>query len=163
MTPKSLLRHKEAVSTYDELANGRFHRVLPETDELDPKKVKRVVLCSGKIYYELRAKRREEEIHDIAIIRLEQLYPFPEASLGEIIAPYKNVEEIVWCQEEPQNMGAWYPSQHHMKNVMRRHNPELTLGYVGRDMSASPAAGYTALHVAKQEKLVLEALKLNKE
>ena len=162
MTPKSLLRHKEAVSTYDELANGRFHRVLPETDDLDAKKVKRVVLCSGKIYYELRSKRREEKIDDIAIVRLEQLYPFPEDSLEEILSVYTNMEELVWCQEEPQNMGAWYPSQHHMKNVLHRLKPNLVLGYAGREMSASPAAGYTALHVAKQEKLVLDALKLSK-
>ncbi len=163
MTPKSLLRHKEAVSSYEDLANGRFHRVLRETDELDAAKVKRVVLCSGKIYYELRAKRREENIQDIAIVRLEQLYPFPEDTLEKVIKPYKNLEEVVWCQEEPQNMGAWYPSQHHMKNVLRRHNPQLLLGYAGRGLSASPAAGYTALHVSQQEQLIAEALKLNKD
>jgi len=163
MTPKSLLRHKEAISSYDELANGRFHRVLPETDDLDAKKIKRVVLCSGKVYYELRAKRREENIDNIAIIRLEQLYPFPEESLEKIISAYTNVESVVWCQEEPQNMGAWYPSQHHMKNVLHRLNPKLVLEYAGRDLSASPAAGYTALHVARQEKLVLDALKLSKD
>ena len=162
MTPKSLLRHKEAVSSYDDLANGRFHRVLRETDELDAKKVKRVVMCSGKIYYELRAKRREENIQDIAIVRIEQLYPFPEDTLEKVLSPYVNVEEVVWCQEEPQNMGAWYPSQHHMKNVLHRLNPKLVLGYAGRELSASPAAGYTALHVTKQEKLVEDALKLNK-
>jgi len=163
MTPKSLLRHKEAISSYDELANGRFHRVLPETDDLDAKKIKRVVLCSGKVYYELRAKRREENIDNIAIIRLEQLYPFPEESLEKILSAYTNVESVVWCQEEPQNMGAWYPSQHHMKNVLHRLNPKLVLEYAGRDLSASPAAGYTALHVARQEKLVLDALKLSKD
>jgi 2-oxoglutarate dehydrogenase E1 component len=163
MTPKSLLRHKEAISNYDELANGRFHRVLPETDNLDAKKVKRVVLCSGKVYYEIRAKRREEKIDNIAIIRLEQLYPFPEESLEKILSAYINLESIAWCQEEPQNMGAWYPSQHHMKNVLNRLNPKLVLEYTGRDLSASPAAGYTALHVAKQEKLVLDALNLSKD
>jgi len=121
------------------------------------------VLCSGKVYYELRAKRREENIDNIAIIRLEQLYPFPEESLEKIISAYTNVESVVWCQEEPQNMGAWYPSQHHMKNVLHRLNPKLVLEYAGRDLSASPAAGYTALHVARQEKLVLDALKLSKD
>ncbi len=163
MTPKSLLRHKEAISSYEDLANGRFHRVLRETDDIDPKKVKRAVMCSGKIYYELRAKRREQGIDDIAILRLEQLYPFPEETLEKMLAPYKNLAEAIWCQEEPQNMGAWYPSQHHMKNVLRRLNPELVLGYAGRDLSASPAAGYTALHLKLQEKLILEALGLNKE
>lgn len=163
MTPKSLLRHKEAVSSYDDLANGRFHRVLRETDDIDPKKVKRAVMCSGKVYYELRAKRREEGLDDIAILRLEQLYPFPEETLYKMLSPYKNLTEAVWCQEEPQNMGAWYPSQHHMKNVLRRLNPELVLGYAGRDLSASPAAGYTALHIRLQEQLVLDALGLNKE
>ena len=162
MTPKSLLRHKEAISSYDDLANGRFHRVLRETDELDPLKVKRVVMCSGKVYYELRSKRREEGLEDIAIVRIEQLYPFPEDTLAKVLAPYENVSSVVWCQEEPQNMGAWYPSQHHMKNVLRRHNPELVLEYAGRGLSASPAAGYTALHVAHQEQLILDALGLTK-
>ena len=161
MTPKSLLRHKEAISSYDDLANGRFHRVLRETDELDALKVKRVIMCSGKIYYELRARRREEGIKDCAIVRIEQLYPFPEDTLAKVLAPYVNVNTVVWCQEEPQNMGAWYPSQHHMKNVLRRHNPELVLEYAGRGLSASPAAGYTALHLAHQEKLILDALGLN--
>ncbi len=163
MTPKSLLRHKEAISTYEDLANGRFHRVLRETDDIDPDKVKRAVMCSGKIYYELRAKRREEGIDDIAILRLEQLYPFPEETLHKMLSPYKNLTEAIWCQEEPQNMGAWYPSQHHMKNVLRRLNPELVLEYAGRDLSASPAAGYAALHNRLQEKLILDALGFNKE
>lgn len=163
MTPKSLLRHKEAVSSYEDLAEGRFHRVLRETDDIDPKKVKRVVMCSGKVYYELRAKRREEGLEDIAILRLEQLYPFPEDTLYKMLVPYKNLETVIWCQEEPQNMGAWYPSQHHMKNVLRRINPELVLGYAGRGLSASPAAGYTALHLKLQNKLVLDALGLAEE
>ncbi len=119
-------------------------------------------MCSGKVYYELRAKRREEGIDDIAILRLEQLYPFPEETLHKMLSPYKNLTEAIWCQEEPQNMGAWYPSQHHMKNVLRRLNPKLVLGYAGRDLSASPAAGYAALHNSLQEQLILDALGLNK-
>jgi len=163
MTPKSLLRHKEAISSYEDLANGRFHRVLRETDDIDPKKVTRAIMCSGKVYYELRAKRREEGLEHVAILRLEQLYPFPEDTLHKMLTPYENLKEAIWCQEEPQNMGAWYPSQHHMKNVLRRLNPELVLTYAGRDLSASPAAGYTALHLAQQEKLVLDALGLSKD
>jgi len=162
MTPKSLLRHPEAVSSLEELADGEFQNVIPETDDnIDPKKVKRIVLCSGKVYYEIRAKRRELNITDTAIIRLEQLYPFPEEKLHEILKPYKNYERVVWCQEEPQNMGAWYPSQHHIKRVIRRTRPDFQLDYAGREASASPAAGYMALHLAQQEKLVSDALGLD--
>ena len=161
MSPKSLLRHKEAVSTLEELANGHFQTVIPETDGLDVKQVKRVVLCSGKVYYELRGKRREKALDNTAIIRLEQLYPFPEELLQGVIAQYVNLEEVVWCQEEPQNMGAWYSSQHHMKNVITRHNPKLGLQYAGREASASPAAGYSALHTREQEQFLKDALKLN--
>jgi 2-oxoglutarate dehydrogenase E1 component len=161
MTPKSLLRHKEAISSLEELANGSFQTVIPETDDLKPEAVKRLILCSGKVYYELRAKRREQGLTDTAILRLEQLYPFPEELLLEVIAPYVNLEAVVWCQEEPQNMGAWYSSQHHMKNVITRHNSRLVLAYAGREGSASPAAGYTALHLREQEQLIKDALNLN--
>jgi len=164
MTPKSLLRHPEAISSLEEMAEGAFNTVLPETDDdIDPKKVKRIVLCSGKVYYEVRAKRRELGLTDIAIIRLEQLYPFPEDTLHEVLKPYKHYETVVWCQEEPQNMGAWYPSQHHIKNVIRRKHPGFQLTYAGRDASASPAAGYMALHLAQQEKLVRQALGIDEE
>jgi 2-oxoglutarate dehydrogenase E1 component len=135
--------------------------VIPETDDLKPEAVKRLILCSGKVYYELRAKRREQGLTDTAILRLEQLYPFPEELLLEVIAPYVNLEAVVWCQEEPQNMGAWYSSQHHMKNVITRHNSRLVLAYAGREGSASPAAGYTALHLREQEQLIKDALNLN--
>jgi 2-oxoglutarate dehydrogenase E1 component len=161
MTPKSLLRHKEAVSSLEELAQGQFQTVIGETDALSSEQVKRVILCSGKVYYELRAKRRELGRDDTAIIRLEQLYPFPEELLQEVIAPYRNLERVVWCQEEPQNMGAWYSSQHHMKNVISRHNSHLVLTYAGREASASPAAGYAALHLREQEQLIKDALDLN--
>lgn len=160
MSPKSLLRHKEAVSTLEELANGSFQAVLGETDQLNPKEVERLILCSGKVYYELRAKRRELGLKDTAIVRLEQLYPFPEELLGRVIAPYVNLKTVIWCQEEPQNMGAWYSSQHHMRNVIQRHNPSLTLTYAGREASASPAAGYMALHLKEQEQLVKDAFGL---
>ncbi|HWK55347.1 MAG TPA: 2-oxoglutarate dehydrogenase E1 component [Hyphomicrobiales bacterium] len=160
MTPKSLLRHKEAVSSLEEMANGSFQEVLPETDALQAKDVERLILCSGKVYYELRAKRRELGLNNAAIVRLEQLYPFPEELLGEVMAPYTNLKTVVWCQEEPQNMGAWYSSQHHMRNVISRHDPALGLVYAGREASASPAAGYTALHLKEQEQLVKDAFDL---
>jgi len=161
MTPKSLLRHPEAISSLEELSEGSFQTVLPETDaDIVPAKVKRIVLCGGKVYYELRNKRREAGIKDIAIIRLEQLYPFPEDILYEVLKPYKNFTEVVWCQEEPQNMGAWYQSQHHIKNVIRRDRPAFQLGYAGRTASAAPAGGYMELHNKRQTRLVGEALKL---
>ena len=113
MSPKSLLRHPLAVSSMEELANGVFHNVLGEIDEIKPKKVKRVVMCSGKVYYDLLEKRRENEQDDIAIVRIEQLYPFPSAEMQKVVEQYKHVKDWVWCQEEPKNQGAWYCSQHH--------------------------------------------------
>ena len=161
MSPKSLLRHKEAVSTLEELADGQFQNVLAETDQLETEKVTRLVLCSGKVYYDLRDTRRENEMDNVAIIRLEQLYPFPEQELEDALAPYTHLKEIIWCQDEPMNQGAWYASQHHMRRVIHKHKPTLYLEYAGRDASASPAAGYMALHVAQQQKLISEALGLN--
>ncbi|MFO7551689.1 MAG: 2-oxoglutarate dehydrogenase E1 component, partial [Haliea sp.] len=158
MSPKSLLRHKEAVSSLEDLANGHFHNVLDETDAIDKNAVKRVVLCSGKVYYDLLAVRRERGIEDVALIRLEQLYPFPEAELLQVLANYPNITDAAWCQEEPQNQGAWYSSQHHMRRVMFAHKKEVYLRYVGRDPSASPAAGYMALHLAQQEQFINDAL-----
>ncbi|MEH6591492.1 MAG: 2-oxoglutarate dehydrogenase E1 component [Halioglobus sp.] len=158
MSPKSLLRHKEAISTIEDLAEGYFHNVLDETDELDNSAVKRIVLCSGKVYYDLRAARREREITNIAILRMEQLYPFPEAELLRTLAQYPNMKDAVWCQEEPMNQGAWYSSQHHMRRVMHAHSEKIYLRYVGRDASAAPAAGYMALHIEQQERFINEAL-----
>jgi 2-oxoglutarate dehydrogenase E1 component len=158
MSPKSLLRHKQAISTLEELADGKFHLVLDETDDLDRNKVRRVVLCSGKVYYELRDARREREIDDIAIVRLEQLYPFPEKRLLEVLQHYPNLTDAAWCQEEPMNQGAWYSSQHHMRRVLFQHKPEIYLHYVGRDGSAAPAAGYMALHLEQMENFINEAL-----
>jgi 2-oxoglutarate dehydrogenase E1 component len=159
MTPKSLLRHPEAVSSLTELSEGGFEMVLDETDsDIEPAGVKRIVLCSGKIYYDLRAKRREEGIKDVVIIRLEQLYPFPKDLLHAVLKQYKHYEEVVWCQEEPQNMGAWFPSQHHMENVIRRKHPNIELIYAGRPASAAPAGGYMELHMKRQDLIVRQAL-----
>ena len=157
LTPKSLLRHKLAISTLEDLAEGSFQTVIPEIDTLDPKKVTRLVLCSGKVYYDLLEKRRAEGREDIAIVRIEQLYPFPEDDLVEILAPYTSLTDVVWCQEEPMNQGAWYSSQHHMRRILSRHNKELVLEYAGRDASAAPACGYASMHAEQQEKLLQDA------
>ena len=158
MSPKSLLRHKEAVSSLEELSEGRFHNVLDETDDLDKSQVKRLVLCSGKVFYDLRAARRERGINDIAILRLEQLYPFPEAELLKTCRQYPNVVDAIWCQEEPMNQGAWYSSQHHIRRVIHRHKVDVYLRYVGRDSSAAPAAGYMALHMEQLNNFIDESL-----
>ncbi|MBU1833180.1 MAG: 2-oxoglutarate dehydrogenase E1 component, partial [Gammaproteobacteria bacterium] len=162
MSPKSLLRHKEAVSTLEELTEGQFQNVIDETDDIDKSKVTRMILCSGKVYYDLRAARREHGKDSVAIVRLEQVYPFPYDDLRNAIAGYPNLKKVVWCQEEPRNQGAWYNSRHRMTRVIRSFKPEknLLLGYVGREPLASPAAGYMALHLAQQEKFIKQALKL---
>ena len=158
MTPKSLLRHKEAVSQLEELAEGTFQTVIDETDALDPAGVKRVVLCSGKVFYDLRAARREREIEDIAIIRIEQMYPFPRLDLQAVLGRYPNIEDAVWMQEEPKNQGSWYAMQSRLSTVVRREKVDVYLRYVGREPSASAAAGYSALHLREQEQFIDEAL-----
>ncbi len=157
LTPKSLLRHKLAISTLEDLAEGSFQTVIPEIDTLDAAKVTRLILCSGKVYYDLLEKRRAEGREDIAIVRIEQLYPFPEDDLMEIIAPYTNLTHVVWCQEEPMNQGAWYSSQHHLRRSIGNHNKALGLEYAGRDASAAPACGYASMHAEQQEKLLQDA------
>lgn len=158
MSPKSLLRHKESVSSLEEMADGSFQVVLDETDGFDPESIKRLVICSGKVYYDLRAERRTREINDIAIIRMEQLYPFPHDDFLNCLLQYKNLESIAWCQEEPMNQGAWYSSQHHLRKAINEHFPTIYLEYVGRDASASVAAGYPALHLSQLKKFINEAL-----
>ncbi|WP_133406594.1 2-oxoglutarate dehydrogenase E1 component [Parashewanella tropica] len=157
MSPKSLLRHPLAVSSMDELANGTFQNVIGEIDELDVKKVDRVVLCSGKVYYDLVDKRRKENIENVAIVRIEQLYPFPHEEMAKALADYQHVTDFVWCQEEPQNQGAWYCSQHHFRTAIPA-GADLT--YAGREASAAPACGYADLHMRQQEALIKDALKL---
>ncbi|MBT8765223.1 2-oxoglutarate dehydrogenase E1 component [Metapseudomonas boanensis] len=157
LTPKSLLRHKLAISTLEDLAEGSFQTVIDEIDPIEPKKVERLVLCSGKVYYDLLEKRRAEGREDIAIVRIEQLYPFPEDDLAEVLAQYKNLKHIVWCQEEPMNQGAWYCSQHHMRRVASAHKKGLFLEYAGREGSAAPACGYASMHAEQQEKLLQDA------
>ncbi|WP_017445576.1 2-oxoglutarate dehydrogenase E1 component [Gayadomonas joobiniege] len=160
MSPKSLLRHPQAVSSLEELAEGVYHNVIGEIDDLDSQKVKRVVMCSGKVYYDLYEARRKNEIDDVAIVRIEQLYPFPEQEMDTIMEQYSHVKEFIWCQEEPQNQGAWYCSQHHFWNVIPSG---ASLKYVGRSASASPAVGYLAIHNKQQKELVHQALGLDIE
>ncbi len=157
MSPKSLLRHRKAVSSLDELAGGSFQTVIGDGQVKDLAKVKRLILCGGKVFFDLDEKREADGCEDVAIVRIEQLYPFPEANLAAVIAPYRNLEKVIWCQEEPQNQGAWYCSQHHMRNVLKRHDVKLYVEYAGRAPSASPAAGYSSLHAQEQIKLVHDA------
>ncbi|MBK9160360.1 MAG: 2-oxoglutarate dehydrogenase E1 component [Nitrosomonadales bacterium] len=152
-TPKSLLRSKDAASPLDDFVKGGFQPVIPEVDALDAGKVRRIIACSGKIYYELLKLRRERDIGNMAIIRLEQLYPFPHDGLAAQIAAYPNASEVVWCQEAPGNQGAWHRIQHYLLRHMR---PGMKLGYALRPSSASPAAGYLAIH-NEQQKAVIEA------
>ncbi len=160
MSPKSLLRNKHAASSLEELTEGHYQNVIGETDELDAAAVKRLVVCSGKVYYELRDKRRELALQDVAIVRVEQLYPFPDAEMFGAISAYQGLEAVVWCQEEPKNQGAWYNSQHRLRRVIDLVNPALPLHFAGRQSSASPAAGYMALHLQQQDYLIEEALGL---
>ncbi len=155
MTPKSLLRHPLAISEMDDLANTGFQNAIAEIDDLDPKNVKRVVMCAGKVYYDLLQERRNREQDDVAIIRIEQLYPFPAEEVAEIMKDYQHVKDFVWCQEEPQNQGAWYSSQHHFWAAIPS-GAQLT--YRGREASAAPAVGYLSEHNKQQQKLVDEAL-----
>jgi 2-oxoglutarate dehydrogenase E1 component len=155
MTPKSLLRHKQAVSSLEELTSGQYRTIIDEIDEIDGKKVKRVVLCSGKVYYDLLEARRAQELDDVAIVRMEQLYPFPREALVELMKRYPNARQVVWCQEEPRNQGAWYQQRHHYKICI---GPKRKLYYAGRNASASPAAGSFAEHAAQQQALVEKAL-----
>ncbi len=155
MTPKSLLRHPLAVSSMDELSEGGLKMIIEESDELANNKVTRVVACSGKVYYDLLKSRREKEIDNIAIIRIEQLYPFPRRTLKRLLAQYKSLTELVWCQEEPRNQGAWYQIQHHLR-VSKPYY--VSLGYSGRAPSASPACGNARLHHIQQQDLIDRAL-----
>jgi 2-oxoglutarate dehydrogenase E1 component len=163
MTPKSLLRHKLAVSALDAFGPGsRFLTVIPETDALaPPREVKRVVLCSGKVYYDLVAQRREQGIEDVAIVRLEQLYPFPTISLPKALAEFSRAE-VVWCQEEPENMGAWTFVDRRIEEVLIRLGAANTRPrFVGRPAAASPATGLAKTHAAEQAALVTKALTLD--
>ena len=159
-SPKSLLRHKESVSPLEEFANDRFNPVNEDWDarEIEPEKVERVIFCSGKVFYDLRNERRARGIPNLPLVRIAQLYPFAHEEFRTQIVRYKNAKEIVWCQEEPRNQGAWRHIQHYL---MRHLLPHQKLYYAGRDSSASPAAGYKSLHDKQQKELVDQALTLS--
>ena len=154
MTPKSLLRHKKAVSSLDELADGHFMELIPDQSDVKSTSIKHVILCSGKVYYDLEQYREDNNRNDVAILRIEQLYPFPEESLATELARFKNVKEVVWCQEEPKNQGAWYSIGHHLQSCLAKGQ---RLHYAGRQASAAPAVGYQKLHVKQQKALVEDA------
>jgi len=154
MTPKSLLRNKEAMSPLSDFARGQFHTVIGEVEHLDPEQVKRIVCCSGKVYYELVAERRARDIKDAAIVRIEQLYPFPHKPFLAEMKRFPNATQVVWCQEEPQNQGAWYQTRHYFVENMRE---DQKLFYAGRASSASPAVGYYAKHQEQQKALIAAA------
>jgi 2-oxoglutarate dehydrogenase E1 component len=156
-TPKSLLRHKESVSPLEEFAVDRFKPVNEdwESKDINPENVKRVVFCSGKVYYDLRAERKSKGLRDLPLARIAQLYPFPHEDFQAQIERYRGATEIVWCQEEPRNQGAWHSIQHYLQ---RHLLPHQKLIYAGRDSSASPAVGYKSLHDRQQKELVELAL-----
>jgi 2-oxoglutarate dehydrogenase E1 component len=154
MTPKSLLRHKLAVSSLDEFAGGQFQALIPDSTAT-AKKIRRVVLCAGKVYYDLLEETRKQELADVALVRVEQLYPFPRPELVAELKRHGSAAEVVWCQEEPQNQGAWYQIQHHLRACLQ---PRQSLHYAGRARSPSPAAGHMDEHLAEQAQLVADAL-----
>jgi 2-oxoglutarate dehydrogenase E1 component len=155
LTPKSLLRHQLSVSQLEDLSEGGFQTVIGEIDPLDPDSVRRVVICSGKVYFDLLQHRRDQARADTAILRLEQLYPFPQEQLCTEFDRYPNAGEIVWCQEEPKNQGAWYQIQHRIRTCMTR---DQHLRYAGRLDCATPATGHFKTHVKEQKALVADAI-----
>ncbi|XOD70433.1 MAG: 2-oxoglutarate dehydrogenase E1 component [Sodalis sp. (in: enterobacteria)] len=159
MSPKSLLRHPLAISSLDDLANGEFQLVIGEVDDLDSQGIRRVVMCAGKIYYDLLQQRRKNRQQDVAIIRIEQIYPFPIQAVQEALVSYAHVQDFVWCQEEPLNQGAWYCSQHYFHEVI---SSGASLTYAARPATASPAVGYLNVHQTQQKNLVNAALTINK-
>ncbi len=159
MTPKSLLRHKLSVSPLEDLARGTFHNVIDEIDDIDTAKVKRVVFCSGKVFFDLLEARRSLGLHDVAIVRIEQLYPFPIEEYKAVIAKYPNARDVVWCQEEPQNQGAWYQIRHRLQEPLSSKDQLL---YSGRAPAAAPATGIAKMHAEQQAELVDAALRADR-
>jgi len=157
MTPKSLLRHKMSVSSLETLSTGEFQVIIPESEELDTAKVDRLVLCSGKVYYDLLEARQVHGLGNVAIARIEQLYPFPLEQYAALIDEYRHVNDIVWCQEEPQNQGAWYQIRHRLQEPLE---DQQNLYYAGRASAAAPAAGIFKVHLQQQQALVEAALNI---
>jgi len=155
MTPKSLLRHKMAVSPITSLSAGEFQLIISEAENIPPGQSRRLVFCSGKVYYDLLEARQVHGVNDIALIRIEQLYPFPIAEYASILQQYEHVDEVVWCQEEPQNQGAWYQIRHRLQEPLKDHQQ---LYYAGRPGAAAPASGVFKIHLQQQQALVEAAL-----
>ncbi len=153
-TPKSLLRHKQATSNLDLLSNGRFQEIIPDR-RTQPEQVKRVILCAGKVYYDLLESLETSPREDVAVIRIEQLYPFPRPLLKELLSLYNQLHDVVWCQEEPMNQGAWFQIRHHLQHCIKEHIP---IYYAGRPGSPSPAVGSFKVHVQQQKQLVDDAI-----
>jgi 2-oxoglutarate dehydrogenase E1 component len=156
MTPKSLLRHKLSVSPLEDLTRGSFRNVIDEIDDIQPQSVTRIVFCAGKVYFDLLDSRRGDGLHNVAIVRVEQLYPFPIEEYAAIMRKYSNAHEIVWCQEEPQNQGAWYQIRHRLQEPLSKDHQLL---YAGRAPAAAPATGIPKMHAEQQQALVDAALR----
>jgi 2-oxoglutarate dehydrogenase E1 component len=155
MTPKSLLRHKMAVSPLTSLSSGEFQLIIPESENIAVKKTRRIVFCSGKVYYDLLESRQVHGLVDIAIVRVEQLYPFPIEEYAAVLQEYDHVNKIVWCQEEPENQGAWYQIRHRLQEPLKDRQQ---LYYAGRPGAAAPASGIFKIHLQQQQALVEAAL-----
>jgi 2-oxoglutarate dehydrogenase E1 component len=155
LTPKSLLRHKLAVSSLDDLATGGFQLVVPDATAKSGQQTRRVVLCAGKVYYDLVEEAAKRKLGDVAIVRVEQLYPFPRKEVAAELAKFPAARELFWCQEEPMNQGAWYQIEHHLISVL---GDGRSLHYAGRQRSPAPAAGHLATHLVEQAALVDQAL-----
>ncbi|WP_305852354.1 2-oxoglutarate dehydrogenase E1 component [Methylobacter sp. S3L5C] len=155
MSPKSLLRHKLAVSTLEDLTDGKFQPVIGEQDNINPKKVTRFILCAGKVYFDLLEARRQDNLQHVVIARLEQLYPFPDKLLKLELAKYPHLKDFIWCQEEPQNQGAWHQSKHHFTDSLQAR---ISITYAGREASAAPAVGKFHVHIEQQKAVVQSAL-----
>ncbi|MBK4764983.1 MAG: 2-oxoglutarate dehydrogenase E1 component [Pantoea sp. Brub] len=157
MSPKSLLRHPLSSSNLEEIVNGQFQSVIGEIKNVNPKYIKKIIMCSGKVFFDLFIQRNKKQKNDVIIIRIEQLYPFPYQAIKKILKSYFHVKDFIWCQEEPLNQGAWYYIQYHVRKVIPA---DATLKHVSRPESASPAVGYTSLHQQQQQNLINEALVL---
>jgi len=154
------LRHKMSVSPLTELSTGCFELIIPEIQAIATKKTRRLVLCSGKVYFDLLEAREAQGIDDIALIRIEQLYPFPISQYAELLDEYRHVKEIIWCQEEPLNQGAWYQIKHRLQEPLQDHQQ---LYYAGRPGAAAPASGIFKIHLQQQQALVEAALDIKSE
>lgn len=161
MTPKSLLRNPKIASSLKELSEGKWQPVIDDDiDDKSSKKVKRLILCSGKVYVDLTSSELRDKNRDIAIARVEQLYPLPKDEIENVINRYSNLKEVVWLQEEPQNMGAW---SYMMYNLRRIVNNRVPLHYIGRKRNSSPAEGSLSMHKVNQETLIEQAFNIKKD